>query len=101
MIKVVINYQNNILNNVSIKGHANYAEYNKDIVCASVSSIAMTTINAILSLDNSFKYVEKENELVLYNNCEVANKLLNNMIRMLEELATNYKKNINIRKEEK
>ena len=38
---------------IIIKGHANYAEYGNDIVCASVSSIAITTINAILRFDSN------------------------------------------------
>ena len=42
MIKIVIN--NNL---IRISGHANYDDYGKDIVCASVSSIIITSINAI------------------------------------------------------
>ena len=43
MIKVEIEN-----NKIEIKGHANYDDYGKDIVCASVSSIVITTINAII-----------------------------------------------------
>ena len=46
MIRV---YKNN--DKVIIKGHANYADYGKDIVCASVSSIVITTVNGILEID--------------------------------------------------
>ena len=43
MIKV------NIKNNeITVSGHANYDDYGKDIVCASVSSLVISTVNAIL-----------------------------------------------------
>ena len=39
MIKVLIKE-----NSIRIKGHANYSEFGKDIVCASVSSVIYTTV---------------------------------------------------------
>ena len=33
---------------IEVKGHANYDDFGKDIVCASVSSIVITTVNAIV-----------------------------------------------------
>ena len=38
---------------ISITGHANYAEYGKDIVCASVSSVVMTSIEGISIINES------------------------------------------------
>ena len=38
---------------IVINGHAMFDDYGKDIVCASVSSIAITTINAIVEFDNT------------------------------------------------
>ena len=43
-IKVAKNY-------ISILGHANYDDYGKDIVCASVSSITLCSVEAIASFD--------------------------------------------------
>ena len=48
MIKVNYVVSNNLIKSVSIKGHAFYDTYGKDIVCAAVSSIVTTTINDIL-----------------------------------------------------
>ena len=45
MIKVEVSK-----NMISIKGHANFGDYGSDIVCASVSSTVLTTINAIMSI---------------------------------------------------
>ena len=100
MIKV--NISNN-LKQIFIKGHAEYAEYGKDIVCAAVSSIVATSINACLTLSSdSIKYTEKEGlvEINVLKEDEATIKLINNMINMLIELAKQYKKNITIIKED-
>ena len=100
MIKVSISKN---LDTITIKGHAGYAEAGKDIVCAAVSSIVTTSINACLSVDEtSLKYEEKEGLVVIdvLNHDETTIKIINNMINMLEELAKQYKKNITIIKED-
>ena len=100
MIKIKVNKDNENYKSISIKGHAGYAEDGYDIVCASVSSIAITTINAIISIDeNSIVYSEEDGliELGVLKNSEIVNKLLDNMVNMLEELKEQYKKYIEIR----
>lgn len=88
---------------IVITGHANYADYGKDIVCASVSSIVITSINACLRFNkNSLEYREEQDKLTIdIRSDENDIKLIiENMISMLEELAKTYKKNIKIVKEE-
>ena len=100
MIKANIS---NDLKHLKIQGHAKYAEYGKDIVCAAVSSIITTSINACLTLSSdSIKYTEKEGlvEINVLKDDETTIKLINNMINMLTELAKQYKKNITIIKED-
>ena len=41
------------MDKIIISGHANYSDSN-DIVCASVSSIMYTTVNAILNINETF-----------------------------------------------
>ena len=61
MIKVNIKQ-----NRVIITGHAGYDEYGKDIVCASVSSIVITSVNAALKLENnSLEYIEEKDKLTI------------------------------------
>ncbi|NLA32666.1 MAG: ribosomal-processing cysteine protease Prp [Mollicutes bacterium] len=102
MIKVNYQKKDNQIKNIKINGHANYGSLGKDIVCASVSSIVITTINGILKIDNeSIKY--HENDSLVIENLkfdEITNKLLNNMLNLLEELESDYPKNIKIREEE-
>ena len=94
MIKVILDN-----NKIEISGHAYYDELGKDIVCASVSSIVVTTINAILELSNdSITYEDLDNKILIeiLKEDEVAQKLINNMIFMLEGLEKDYPKNIKI-----
>ena len=101
MIKIIIKGKDSI-DCITIKGHADYDNYGKDIVCAAVSSISLTTCNAILSLEKSIECVEKEGLLIIkvIQQTDINNKLLDNMIEMLEELKSQYPKNIEIRNEE-
>lgn len=102
MIKINVKRNNDAIYQVTIKGHANYDEFGKDIVCAAVSTMAITTVNSIISLDESIECVEKSGmlDIKVIKDTEINNKLLNNMINMLEELKKQYPKNIEIRNEE-
>ncbi len=94
MIKVIVEN-----NKIEVSGHALYDEYGKDIVCASVSSIVITTINACIDIDEaSIEYEDKDNKIKLEikNDNEVIRKLINNMVFMLESLEGDYPKNIKI-----
>lgn len=86
-------------NKIEISGHAYYDEIGNDIVCASVSSIVITTINAILEIDSdSINYEDLDNKIIveLLNENEIVKKLINNMVFMLESLEKDYPKNIKI-----
>ena len=95
MIKISINKDE-----ITIKGHSGYGEEGTDIVCASVSSICITTVNALLSIDEGcIEYIEKDGYLNIKINkhSEVIDKLIDNMINLFKELEKQYKKNIEIR----
>ncbi len=94
MIKVNINKDN-----IVITGHAKYDDYGKDIVCASASSIVISTINAILKFDNAaISYEEDKDKLVIniLKKDEITKKLIGNMVDMLNELSNQYPKNIKV-----
>lgn len=98
MIKV--NIKNNI---IIITGHAGYDDFGKDIVCASVSSIVITSINLCLRFNKeSINYKEEKDKLTIeiLSNDDNITLTIENMLMMLEELASTYKKNIKIIKEE-
>ena len=102
MIKVNVKYNNNKVYELVIKGHAGYDVHGKDIVCAAVSSMAITTVNNIISLDDSVCYEENSGLLIIRikKDTEVNQKLLNNLVRMFGELEMQYPKNIEIRNED-
>ena len=98
MIKVLIKNKQ-----IVVSGHANYDDFGKDIVCASASSIIITSVNACLKFDNSsLNYKEEKDKLIIGIKSDEYNikLIINNMIDMLEELAETYNKNIMIVKEE-
>ena len=39
MIKVLVAKKDNVINEITLNGHACYDEYGKDIVCAAVSTL--------------------------------------------------------------
>ena len=95
MIKVDLREENVI----TIKGHALFSDFGTDIVCASVSSIVITTINDVMSIDNdAIEYESKTGKVVIKikKNSDIVSILIDNMILLLESLEKDYKKNIKI-----
>lgn len=98
MIKVKIK-KNNKIESIVITGHANYDDYGKDIVCSSVSSIVITTVNGIDKIDNEYLLVDEGKDkitLTIKKDNEICEKLINNMIDLLYELEKQYPKNVNV-----
>ena len=75
---------------ITIKGHANYSD-SEDIVCAAVSSIMYTSVNAILRFnETAIKYNDSGNVVTIdiNSNDEVTDTLITNMIALYLELAS-------------
>lgn len=100
MININTYKKTGYISKVTIKGHSGYSEYGTDIVCASVSSIATTTVNAIARLNNDLIYFDdKDGFLVIEikENDRVINILVNNMLDLFRELENDYPKNVKIK----
>ena len=79
-------------NQITITGHAGYAEFGHDIVCASV-------INAIIRIDREAIDAEAKDGLIVINvlkNEKTVDLLITNMMELLKELEKTYKKYIKI-----
>ena len=102
MIHIIVKKKSGKVYELVLKGHAGYAQLGKDIVCAAVSSMAILTINNIISLDDSITYEENAGFLKIrvVRDTEMNEILLNNLVRSLSELALQYPKNIEIRNED-
>lgn len=99
MIKVV--YNDNY-KNLKITGHAGYADQGKDIVCASASSIILSSVNLAIEFNKNVKFTDDLNKIEIENNTNDENvrKVFSNMIICLEDLEKQYPDNIKISKGE-
>ena len=94
MIKI-----NKEMDKITISGHANYQDTN-DIVCASVSSIMYTTVNAIFNLNkDAITFTDDGNEcsIIIDNKDDITSSLIDNMMLMFEDLKRQYPSNIEIK----
>lgn len=99
MIRIQVIRENDMIKKITLKGHANYEDYGKDIVCAAVSATFLCTVNGILSIDeDSIQVTSWDDRQILdvIKNSEIIQKLLCNMLRCLESLKEEYPKNIKI-----
>lgn len=55
MLKVEVIYKNDLISSITVKGHANSAEYGHDLVCAAVSAILLGGMRALDENNFSFK----------------------------------------------
>jgi len=97
MIQVKVKKIQGQIKKITIIGHANYDEYGKDIVCSSVSSIVITTVNGISELNSNYlEIMEEKNKMIIQikEEDEIGMKLIQNMISLLKELSLSYPKNI-------
>ena len=88
---------------ISVLGHADYDDYGKDIVCASVSSIITTCVNCIMNIDSEAIMYNDDGKIITITKRNLNNTvdiILNTMVEMLKDLETTYKKNIKIESEE-
>ncbi len=95
MIKVLVENNNHIV----VKGHAGYGVKGTDIVCASVSSIVITSLNLIIKMDEEAINVTQSEgfvEVMINKHDKNIDMIIDNMISMLEELEKQYKENIKI-----
>ncbi len=87
------------MDKISISGHANYKDTD-DIVCASISSIMYTTVNAIMNLNKyAITFVDdgKVCNIIIDKHDETTDALIDNMILMFEEVSKQYPSNIEIK----
>lgn len=83
MIKFSLQSKENKIIGFELKGHANFADYGNDIICAAVSALAINTINSITTFtQDTFDYTvdEKKGHLffrIISNVSDESNLLLN------------------------
>lgn len=100
MINAEFYLKNETLTGFSVKGHAGYADFGLDVVCASVTSAVELTANAITEILNVPAIVgvlENEVRLSLPNgNFQEALTFLKALRLHLELLSQDYAENIRV-----
>jgi ribosome associated protein len=103
MIKVEIIKEVEVIKQVTVDGHADYAEHGSDIVCAGVSAVVFGLINAVDALDEDVQFDISANEDVTghltYRSLKSTDKeqlLLNAMLVALKTIEENYSDYITI-----
>ena len=89
--------------NISILGHAMYDDYGRDIVCAAVSGIVMTSVEGIASINNKavdIKQLNSKLDIIINSHDNITDKLIDTMLNLLKELEKKYPKNIKITNKE-
>ena len=98
MIKVKIGF-----NSITISGHAGFADYGKDIVCASASSIITASVNDMMTVNKEAVLYSDDGNIIkieLIKQDDLVNKLFANLKALLNSLEKDYPENIKIESEE-
>ena len=67
MITAIYEADNDHYLKIEVSGHAEFGEYGKDLVCASVSSIMFGFMNALDALNEDVKISQSENRITIIN----------------------------------
>lgn len=102
MIDVTLLLKNKEKKGFKIQGHANFSEHGSDIVCAAVSTLAYTSVNALdfYNLDIDYKDDGKTMLTLVKNTSEQSDLILQTFEIGINTLLTNYSKYINLNYQE-
>ena len=93
MILVSILKHNDIIEEMKVSGHAEYADKGKDLVCAGVSTIMIGSLNALDLLANDTCDLVMDNNLVsikIKKNTYDSQLIIKTVILQLETLKEKY-----------
>ena len=105
MIKITFYVQDNHFVGVLSKGHANYDDYGKDIVCSAVSAITQSLalgifevlkIQADYKVDNDAGYLELRLPKLANEVLDKTEILFDTAYRSISDLAKGYPSNIKV-----
>ena len=92
MIKALYEASEDHYLSLDVSGHAEFGEYGKDLVCASVSSIMFGFMNALDALDEKIDIEQLENDIVITNhtNLQVVDDYFELVIMQLKTIEESY-----------
>lgn len=86
-------------NRITLKGHAGYAEYGRDIVCAAVSALTYSlqeSINKLTDDTVGFSYAQDETVISFGDISGKGRLLIDSFIAGIELISDNYPDNVRI-----
>ena len=105
MINVTVTKDNKDIKIIEVKGHSGYDELGKDIVCSSVSTALILTINLLEKLNFKFSYESDDKIPYMSLNIDGENSeddlkliqtILGNLVDNLSQVEKQYKKYLKI-----
>ena len=92
MIKAVFEVRENLYRSLDVSGHAEFGEYGKDLVCASVSSIMFGFMNALDALGENVTISQSDNRITIIDQSgsEVIQDYFELVIMQLKTIEESY-----------
>ena len=96
MISIELKKNDKKIEQIVIKGHANYSDKGKDIVCAAVSAIAIYSINLMEKLGYKINNMVEDGYVKMINdaNNDLVDKIFEQMEYEFKGLYEQYPRNI-------
>jgi len=93
--------KNENLYEITVSGHSGYDTIGKDIVCSSVSSSLILTVNLLEKLNSDFEFISDESipmmKVKLENYKDIEEKILDNLIDCLKSVSSQYSKYLKVK----
>ena len=100
MINCMVSKNNNSYQ-IEVQGHSGYETIGKDIVCSSVSTAMILTVNLLDKLNYKFDFESNDKipmmKLTITNYDSTAETILDNLIDCLKQVESEYHKYLKIK----
>ena len=100
MIKVDIVRDNEGICEVKMYGHSGYEDSGRDIVCAAASTLMIHSINLLEEFGCNIEKIVDENaplmQIIIKSHDNASDKILNALVKDLNDVSQGYKKFIKI-----
>lgn len=101
MIEFKITRDQEIIKMIEVSGHSGYDELGKDIVCSAVSTALYTTVGLLEKFDAKVEFAANEKKplmkLKVLNNDESTDKILLNLVDIIEGIVYDYSNYLKIK----
>ena len=92
MIKAIFEHEDGLYRSLDVSGHAEFGEFGKDLVCASVSSIMFGFMNALDELEEDVQISQEENRIIVTDrsNSETVQNYFELVIMQMKTIEASY-----------